>query len=293
MKVVRAREMGVCFGVRDAIELALAEARDGPLTVLGDLVHNESVLNSLEEAGVRRSGTLAGVSTRRVMITAHGTSDLCRFELYASGRDVLDATCPLVRQAHERLRHLVSRAYHPVVIGVRGHVEVEGLIGDFPGADVVLSGRDVEAMEPWSRLGVVAQTTQPIDRVRHLVALIRARFPASDVRFEDTVCRPTKDRQQAAEELARAVDVVVVVGGAASNNTRELAETCRRFCERVHRVVSAGSLRRAWFGPEDIVGLTAGTSTPEWIIEAVEQRLEEWAVKGHPREPAGHPCRAH
>ncbi|HEY6170081.1 MAG TPA: 4-hydroxy-3-methylbut-2-enyl diphosphate reductase, partial [Verrucomicrobiae bacterium] len=124
-----------------------------------------------------------------------------------------------------------------------------------------------------ARFGVVAQTTQPIERVRSLVEHLRERFPRSDVLFADTVCQPTKQRQTAAEELARQCDVVIVIGGARSNNTRELVATCARLCPRVHHVQSANDLRAEWLIDADTVGLTAGTSTPDAVIDGVERRL--------------------
>jgi len=126
-----------------------------------------------------------------------------------------------------------------------------------------------------ARFGIAAQTTQPIDKVRRLVQLIQNRFPDCEVAFTDTVCQPTKQRQSAAIELARESDVVIVVGGAHSNNTQELVNTCRRYCHRVYHVQTASDLRQEWFEGKDIetIGLTAGTSTPEQLIAAVEQWL--------------------
>jgi len=152
-------------------------------------------------------------------------------------------------------------------------VEVRGLVEDHPGCDVVLTEADVLNLPFQARLGIVSQTTQPVARVRELVAQIRARFPAAEVRWIDTVCRPTKERQSAAEELAARCEVVIVVGGALSNNTRELAATCRRFCPRVHQIQSADDLRREWVADAQVVGLTAGTSTPDETIEAVYNAL--------------------
>ena len=128
---------------------------------------------------------------------------------------------------------------------------------------------------------MAAQTTQPIDRVRRLVTLIRARFPQSDVRFIDTVCHPTKERQSAAVELARACDVVIVVGGASSNNTRELVNTCRQHCSRVHHIQTEAELRAEWFRGAATVGLTAGTSTPDEIIDRVDRHMRALAAEQH------------
>jgi len=125
---------------------------------------------------------------------------------------------------------------------------------------------------------VAAQTTQPIDKVRRLVTLIRHRFPLSEVRFVDTVCQPTKQRQNAAVELAQQSDVVVVIGGTHSNNTHELVRTCSRYCPRVHHVQTAQDLHPDWFEAAQTVGITAGTSTPDGVVEAVEARLKEYAA---------------
>jgi 4-hydroxy-3-methylbut-2-enyl diphosphate reductase len=152
-------------------------------------------------------------------------------------------------------------------------VEVRGLTGDLDRFDVVLDDNDVLALEEHPRLGVAAQTTQPVEKVRHLVDLIRRRFPQSEVRFLDTVCKPTKERQSAAVEMAREADVVIVVGGRSSNNTRELVTTCARYCERVHHVQTAADIRPEWFEGARVVGLTAGTSTPDDVIDAVEAQV--------------------
>jgi 4-hydroxy-3-methylbut-2-enyl diphosphate reductase len=122
---------------------------------------------------------------------------------------------------------------------------------------------------------VVAQTTQAAQKVRHLVDLIRRRFPQSDVRFVDTVCKPTKERQSAAVEMARQADVVIVVGGRSSNNTRELVQTCARYCARVHHVETDADVRPEWLAAAQVVGLTAGTSTPDEVIDRVEARIRQ------------------
>ena len=146
---------------------------------------------------------------------------------------------------------------------------------DHPGCEVVLSESDIDQLTERSRFGVVAQTTQPVVRVRQLVEHLRNRFPSSEIRFTDTVCQPTKDRQSAAEELARAADVVLVIGGANSNNTRRLADTCRTHCARVHPVTDASELDSTWFQGAETVGITAGTSTPDRVIDAVEAKVRD------------------
>ncbi len=287
MRIVRADHLGMCFGVRDAIDLALGQAATAPLTILGDLVHNATVLAALRARGIAVVQDPAEVRTAAVMITAHGASRRRLDSTRALGLRVVEATCPLVHVAHRALAALVRDGYHPVIIGQRAHVEVRGLTEDLQAFDVVLDDEDVMALADRPRIGIAAQTTQPVDRVRHLVALVRRRFPGSDVRFIDTVCRPTRERQQAAVDLARSCDVVVVIGGAESNNTRELVKTCSRYCARVHHVQIDADLRPDWFRAEDVVGITAGTSTPDEVIDGVEQRLEEFGAAGEDRASYG------
>lgn len=271
----------MCFGVRDAIALALETAEREPLTILGDLVHNETVLAELRTRDIRIEHSETGVGTRTVMVTAHGASEIRKERARKQGLNVLEATCPLVHVAHRSLLKLVSEGFHPVIIGKAGHVEVRGLTEDLPDFDVVLTDDDVVLLRRQKKFGVISQTTQPIEKVRRLVQRIRERFPESDVRFIDTVCQPTKQRQHAAVELAQHCDVVVVIGGAHSNNTQELVKTCSQYCGRVHYVQGADELHEEWFRADDVIGITAGTSTPDATIDEVEGRIRQWERSIH------------
>lgn len=273
MKILRAEHFGMCFGVRDAISLAKSQSSHQPVTILGQLVHNKTVLDDLKAHGVRMAEHLDDVTTSSVLISAHGTSQRNLANLRSQGLTVLEATCPLVRFAHDSVLKLARAGYHPVIIGQRNHVEVRGLTGDLDAFDVVLTEADVAQLEAHERIGIAAQTTQPIARVRELVQAIRSRFPQSEVRFVDTVCQPTKQRQQAAVDLARQCDVVIVIGGANSNNTHQLVKTCAQHCSRVHHVQQPDDLEMDWLTRAEVIGLTAGTSTPDLVINAVEERL--------------------
>lgn len=277
MKIIRAEHLGMCFGVRDAIQLAHEQSLSEPLTILGDLVHNETVLADLRTRGIRLTNELGAVGTHAVMITAHGASWKRMRSVRDSGFKVVEATCPLVHVAHRAVAKLVDEGYHPVIIGKRGHVEVRGLTEDLAEFDIILSEEDVLELKKRARFGVAAQTTQPIEKVRHLVDCLRRRFPNAEVRFIDTVCQPTKQRQNAAIELAQQSDVVVVIGGAHSNNTHELVKTCSRYCNRVHHVQTAEDLRTGWFENTEVVGITAGTSTPDPSIREIEDWLIHFA----------------
>lgn len=276
MKIILADHFGICFGVRDAIAQANDLAREAPLTILGELVHNPIVREQLRANGVAEGSLDQTRSTsHRVMITAHGASKQKREMWQRAGFDVVDGTCPLVRHAHDQLTGLVRGGFFPVVIGKHDHVEVRGLIEDFSEAVVIENSSDIPKLPARDRYGVISQTTQPIDRVRALVAEIQKKYPKSEVRFIDTVCRPTKDRQLALRNLIQLADVIVVVGGHQSNNTRQLAETCRAAGKWVFHIERVDELKPYWFGVGDVVGLTAGTSTLPETVEAVRQRLEE------------------
>lgn len=281
MKITLASHFGMCFGVRDALRNTHDAARHQAVTVLGELVHNPLVADHLQTLGVR-NGNLrdrSSASTETVVITAHGAADSARRAWTDAGHRLIDTTCPLVKKAHRALECLVLAGYFPVVIGQVDHVEVRGLIGDFPEAVVIESTHDFLRIPAEARIGVVAQTTQPIDRVNALVDALRENFPESEVRFTDTVCQPTKDRQAALHELCKANDTIVVVGGNNSNNTSQLAETARRLGCRAWQVERAEDLRGHWFARSYHVGVTAGTSTLDETVHQVADRLREIATE--------------
>ncbi len=281
MRIILAEHYGLCFGVRDALQKAESLAASGPLTVLGELVHNPLALERLHAHGARQ-GDLASFdnapSSPRVLVTAHGASDERRHAWKAAGYEVHDTTCPLVRRAHAQLAALVAAEYFPVVIGRADHAEVRGLTGDFPGAAVVETEADI-ANVPWqTRYGVIAQTTQPSARVRGLVDALRAARPGAEVCFRDTVCQPTKDRQEALKKLLAEAEVVIVVGGRGSNNTRQLVLAAEAAGRRAHQIERPDELDPAWLAGAAVVGLTAGTSTLPETVRAVHARLEALAA---------------
>src|SRR5215475_10236834 len=281
MKIVLAEHFGMCFGVRDAIAQAQGLAEKAPLTILGELVHNPIVRERLRAQGVAEGSLdLPQAASAHVMITAHGASDAKRATWREQGFRIFDGTCPLVRHAHEQLKRLVVAGYFPVVIGKVGHVEVRGLTEDFPEAHVVDLPSDLLKLPPRDRYGVISQTTQPIDRVRALVAEIERLHPASEVRFVDTVCKPTKDRQSALRKLIGVAEVIVVVGGRKSNNTQQLVDTCRAARRLAFHIERPEELRSEWFDNISVVGLTAGTSTLRETVDAVFRRLKEIARTG-------------
>jgi 4-hydroxy-3-methylbut-2-enyl diphosphate reductase len=277
MRVIRAEVMGMCFGVRDALEVI--ESIDNPtaVTIHGQLVHNEIVLGNLRRSGFTMGGEPGAESrpiprTEAVLITAHGISDREKQRLESAGKNLIDATCPLVRRVHQAAQRLQERGYHVLVIGRKGHVEVSGILEDLENGQVIESEADVRAF-PHSRLGIVCQTTATEHHIAAIRAAITAQNPQAEIEFVDTVCLPTKEHQRALERMLGEVDAVVVVGGRNSNNTRELVDRCREHHCPVLHVASAADLDPAWFKGFATVGLTAGTSSLDETIDEVHRAL--------------------
>ena len=277
MKIILAEHFGMCFGVRDALRQAETLAAAGPLTVLGELVHNPLALERLAAHGARQ-GDLQRLASAppaaRVLVTAHGASDERRRTWREAGFQVHDTTCPLVRRAHGQLAALVAAGYFPVVIGQAGHIEVRGLTGDFPEAAVIETEADLPTLPDHPRYGVISQTTQPSDKVRRLVEALRRARPGAEVCFRDTVCAPTRDRQESLRKLLLEAEVVIVVGGRASNNTRQLVLAAEGAGRRAHQIERPEELDPGWLAGAATVGLTAGTSTLPETVRAVHARLE-------------------
>src|SRR5690606_30176409 len=265
--------LGTCFGVQDAIELAVDQAFRDELTVIGQLVHNPQTVDRLRENGVHivdKQDLIDGkIKTRNVMITAHGAPASLHERARGMGYNVIDASCPLVLRVHKAIARYVREGFHPVVIGQAQHVEVQGIVGDLKDYTVLLDETEIEKLAGKARVGIVSQTTQQIDFVLGLVEKIRKRFPDMEVRFTDTVCQPTKDRQVAARQLASEVDLMIVIGGYNSSNTKKLKKVCDDLGVEAYHIERKEELDPSWFEGKRHVGITAGTSTPREVIEEV------------------------
>ncbi|MEO1997711.1 MAG: 4-hydroxy-3-methylbut-2-enyl diphosphate reductase, partial [Planctomycetaceae bacterium] len=220
MKVLRAAELGMCFGVRDALQIASQVSDPTQVTIHGELVHNSQVTARLSDSGFRHSAENNRQElpeTPLVLITAHGISNAETRRLQSANKELIDTTCPLVRRVHAAALELQSEGRHVLLIGKSGHVEVQGVVEDLHSYDVIEHPHEVRTYASQA-LGIVCQTTMPSDVVTDVCSRIPIHNPSADMRFIDTVCDPTKRRQQAMLELISAVDAVVVVGGRNSNN---------------------------------------------------------------------------
>lgn len=283
MKVTLASALGTCFGVDDAIEAALdPRFQDGGLTIIGQLVHNPQTMDRLRRHGVTMIDSLSEpIHTKNVMITAHGAPESLKQSAREKGYHVYDASCPLVMRVHVAIRKLVDDGFFPVVFGQEFHVEVRGIVGDLAEYAVLGTLDDLDKLEGKSKVGIVCQTTHQLEYAQTLLAGMRERFPDMEVKFVDTICKPTKDRQNAAKELADMADIMLVIGGYNSSNTKKLKKVYDDKGIPAYHIERAAEIKPEWFQGREHVGITAGTSTPADVIQEVYEfvkQLPEQAV---------------
>jgi 4-hydroxy-3-methylbut-2-enyl diphosphate reductase len=274
MQIRVARHAGVCYGVERALELAEEAAGSGrAVRTLGPLIHNPQAVAALVERGVEVAVCLDDADEGTLVIRTHGVDPAIIEAAREKGLDVVDATCPFVSKAHDAARELKAAGYAVIIVGEAEHPEVEGICAHAGGhAIIVQTPEELPARFSNRRIGIVVQTTQSADR---LAAVVQAVLPRiAELRVFNTICSATAKRQLSAEELAREVDVMVVVGGHNSGNTTRLAEICAGVNPRTHHVETSEELDPEWFAGAGLVGVTAGASTPDaqmaGVIEAIE-----------------------
>ncbi len=283
MEILLARDMGFCFGVRRAVEMMEeATERSGPMVSLGSVVHNPQVVTELKDKGLDVIASLEQVDARPVAITAHGVSESVVQELERTGAQIVDTTCPIVTRSQQWAKRLAEDGYAVIVFGDPNHKEVRGVLGWAEGhafAVPAIDQLDTLPDDLPSRIGVLSQTTETEAHFAEFVrALLEKRMDRiSDLRVINTLCNATTSQQAAAQELAHQVDLMLVIGGRESANTRHLAEVAREEGVETYHVESAGEIETAWLAGRERVGVTAGASTPDSAIDAVVARLRELA----------------
>ncbi len=276
-----ARHAGFCFGVKRAIRLveeALA-AGGSPVTSLGPVIHNPQVVASLERQGLRQAANLDEIPAGVVVIRSHGAPPRVHAEIEARGLRVVDATCPFVKKMHRQARKLFHDGYRVVIVGERNHSEITSLTEDPHFQGLVVAGpAELDGLRITGRVGLTAQTTQTHENFQAVANRLLPRV--LELRIFNTICDSTATRQTEARELARRVDTMVVIGGRNSANTRRLAEICRETGTRTLWVETAAELSPELFAEPGRVGLTAGASTPEWLITDVIRSIEALRMEG-------------
>lgn len=285
MIVKLAAKRGFCFGVEDAIELAertVTENPGGRVVALGPVIHNSQVVERLEKAGLNQSATLDDVEPgTTVLIRSHGATPETFQRAREKNLNIVDATCVLVKRAQAVVRQLHEEGYQVVMIGDRNHPEVQGVIGYAPNVIVVDREEDLEAALPKrGKLGVVAQTTHAPEHVGRMVgAMVAMQF--REIKVVNTLCLEVIRRQEAAIALCREVDVMFVLGGLHSANTQELARLCREHGRETYHLETWEQFRPEMVRGKQTAGVTAGASTPEWVINEFVEKL-----RALPTQPA-------
>lgn len=275
MNLTIGEHAGFCFGVRRAVDKAFeCAARQLPCVTLGPLIHNPQEVERLAAAGVRSVDSLDDVQPgQTVIIRSHGVTPQVYDQCKARGIPVIDATCPHVAHIHELVREYSGGGDTVIIVGERDHPEVVGIAGWAYGPVLFLPTReDAQAAQLPTRALVVAQTTIRRDRFEDVLAVLRGRIPELTVRM--TICGATSQRQQEAERLSREADVMIVVGGRNSSNTHKLLETCALRCNRAYLAETPEDVPEGIVRPGDRVAITAGASTPQWLLEQVRARIE-------------------
>ncbi|MFQ5809007.1 MAG: 4-hydroxy-3-methylbut-2-enyl diphosphate reductase [Armatimonadota bacterium] len=281
MKITVAEEPAFCFGVRRALRMVRKTLDLGrEVLSLGPLIHNPQVVGELEELGLRVVSDVSEAASGTVVIRTHGAPPDVLAEAQSKGLEVIDATCPFVKRAQRAAAEMQEQGCTVIVLGERDHPETIAILAHTDGEALVAESvadakRALAALDRRARqrLGLVAQTTQPAER---FAALAAALLPLCDeLRAANTVCDSTERRQAAASALAQQADVMIVVGGLESANTRRLAEICRSHTPATHHIQTADEVQREWLRGAEHVGVTGGASTPPEAIEAVRKRLEE------------------
>lgn len=276
-EIIRARELGFCFGVRRAIDLMEKAAQKyGRIETLGDIVHNRQVVERLAEMGVIAVPGLEGVTGDTVAITAHGAGPHILEEAQGRKLKVLDTTCPIVKRAQGAAKTMADAGFTVLIFGDPRHPEVIGIKG-WAGESALVTTTWPVVDHPrmsFRKTGLLAQTTQsPTLFLQFTKAVLDSLWPkTNEVRIFNTICEVSARQKTAALKLAREVDLMIVVGGRASANTRHLAELCRSIVE-THQVETTADLDPLWFEGKRRVGVTAGTSTPDWVIDEVTEAI--------------------
>jgi 4-hydroxy-3-methylbut-2-en-1-yl diphosphate reductase len=281
MEILRASDMGFCFGVRRAVEMAERAATElGDVASLGSIVHNQQVVDRLAELGVEVIQRPADASSRAVIVPSHGVAPEVMVELKGLGLRIIDATCPMVTRSQQWAKRLARDGFAVVIFGNPDHPEVRGVLGWAQGKGMAFPDeRSLKSVLLPSRIAVLSQTTQTEERFASFVGgLLDAHLKGiRELRVVNTLCNATTSKQAATHELARQVDLMIVVGGRESANTRHLAEVARAVGVETHQVESPSQIDASWLNGRARIGVTAGASTPNEAVEAVVARLQEFA----------------
>ena len=275
MKVVIAKDAGYCFGVRDAVDMAYDIAnKEGEVYMLGDIVHNEKVINDLNDAGAKVVNSLDDIpQNSTVLFRAHGTKNDIWEDAKKHPITIKDATCPLVHQIHKDVKNLYNEERQIIVIGDHGHDEVIAIADQAPDTIVVSSVEEAMKIKKYKKAGIVSQSTQAIENVQDIIKILMTKI--FDLRFVNTICYPTKRNQEQIKELALLVDVMIIIGSFTSANSKRLTMLSVGINNNTYQVTDSSELKKEWFDNCNSVGISAGASTPDYLINNIKNKIEQ------------------
>ena len=268
MKIICAENMGFCFGVKRALDMVLKE-RDA--YTLGQLIHNPQVVELLEKRGIKVVNSI-DEADKTLIITAHGTSKSIIEKAKKNGLRIIDTTCPLVKRVHELAGEFDKKGYKIILLGDKEHQEVKGTASNAKDVTTVNSAEEARKLK-FNKACFLSQTTQSMEKFNSTSKILKKNIPY--LKVFNTICDATKKRQDSAVKLAKKTDMMIVVGGYNSANTKMLSQICSRIVETKH-IEKADELDKEWFKNKRIVGLTAGASTPGWVIRQVKDKIEKY-----------------
>ncbi len=274
MKLIIAKDSGYCFGVRDAVDLAYKTAEEsGDVYMLGNIVHNENVVKDLEIVGAKVVRSLDQVPNGKpLLFRAHGTAVDVWNEAKDKGMNITDATCPLVKEIHNEVKALALEGRRIIIIGDHGHDEVIGIASQVKKSIIVSSPEEAQNLRKMKKVGIVSQSTQTIENVQTIINIIMTK--AFDLRFVNTICFPTKRNQQQLKDLSEKCDVMLIIGSFTSANSKRLHQLALERNKKSYQVTCANDIESEWFNNAETVGITAGASTPDSIIQEVVRYCE-------------------
>lgn len=275
MKIIVTKDAGYCFGVRDAVDLAYQTVEsDGDVYMLGHIVHNENVVNDLDTAGAKVVESLENVPDGKpILFRAHGTANEVWDEAKNKQMNIVDATCPLVKEIHDEVINLEKEGRRIIIIGDHGHDEVIGIASQVKKSIIVATPEEANDLRKMKRAGVVSQSTQTIENVQDIINILMTKV--FDLRFVNTICFPTKRNQSQIKELAEQCDIMIIIGSFTSANSNRLTQLALERNKKSYQVTCANDLDSNWFNDIEIVGISAGASTPDNIIKEVTSKIKE------------------
>ncbi|MDT8419595.1 MAG: 4-hydroxy-3-methylbut-2-enyl diphosphate reductase [Desulfuromonadales bacterium] len=275
MEIILAKSAGFCFGVKRATQMAFDAAHQHKqIASLGPLIHSPQMVEKLEQEGISVCRQVADIPGGAVVIRSHGVTARELSEIEQSGLEVVDATCPFVKKAQDYAEQLSREGYLLVLVGEEDHPEVQGIVSYAKGAvRIVGSPEQAQQLPRLKKIGVVAQTTQSLENFTEIVSICLAK--TKELKVFNTICDATSVRQEEARRIAAGVDLMLVIGGFNSANTSRLATLCREQQPDTHHIETSDQLEAEWFAGKERIGVTAGASTPRWIIEEVLEKIEK------------------